>query len=75
MCEHCGSRVHETDKCRFPPEEKLYAFRKPTAEGALTPHQALRILERELKINEGQENEAAREAALNRLWNLVLTGE
>jgi hypothetical protein len=38
----------------------------------MTPHMALRILERELKMNEGQENEEDREEALNTLWKYVL---
>jgi hypothetical protein len=41
----------------------------------VTPHAALRILERELKMNEGSENEEAQKEALARLWQLVLEGE
>jgi hypothetical protein len=33
MCEHCGSRVHETFACSFPPGERHYAFRKPVDDG------------------------------------------
>jgi hypothetical protein len=41
----------------------------------MTPHQALRILERELKADKGCEDEQAREEALTTLWDLVLLGE
>lgn len=41
----------------------------------MTPHEALRVLERELKVNEGFENEELRGQALNCLWTLVLKGE
>jgi hypothetical protein len=38
----------------------------------LTPQAALRVLERELKVNDGAENEEDREQALDTLWEYVL---
>lgn len=40
----------------------------------MTPHQALRVIEREFRMNEGFEDELAREEALSVLWELVLLG-
>jgi rRNA maturation protein Nop10 len=82
MCEHCGSRVHATTACRFPPEERLFAFRKTEAETeaekvevgpvdlSLTPLQALRQLEKDVNPLDPE-----LQAALTRLWHLALTGE
>jgi hypothetical protein len=40
----------------------------------MTPQQALRNLERELKKNEGFEDEELRAESLERLWKYVLLG-
>lgn len=39
MCEHCGSRVHATPACKFPPEERFFAFRKPADPPLTRPFQ------------------------------------